>query len=564
MRRLMNLPWRKVFPATQWLRGYGGSEFRPDVAAGVTLAAYLLPSALADASLAGLPVQAGLYSCLFGGLVFWFFCSSRQTAISVTSAISLLIGSSLAEIAAGNAARFAAFASCTALLAALIAFIAWAIRAGAIVKFISETVLVGFKAGVALWLVSTQLPKFFGVKGGHGNFWQRGFDFFQHIGLTNLPSLGLGLAALALLILGKRFLPNRPVALFIVVGGILAASLMNLGAYGIKLLGEVPRGLPVPALPAVSWDEVADLLPLALACFLLAAVETAAIGRMFAEKHGYRFDSNQELLALAGANLAAGLGHGFPISGGMSQSLVNESAQARTPFSGCIAALLLGLVAVFFSDTLRNLPQPVLAAIVLVAVTGLFNLAELRRLWKNHRGEFLVAMMALLGVLYAGLLKGVLIGVIISMVMLIRRVSRPHVAFLGRIPGTNRYSDLSRHETNEPIPNVLAFRVEAGIVYFNVEHVQETVLARIRAMEPAPQLVICDLSTSANIDMAGAHCFLSLYSELRKRGIPLRIVEARSQVRDMLRLEGVEEKVGRIDRFTTLAEAIDDFVAVPA
>jgi SulP family sulfate permease len=553
--------WKKVFPSISWLRDYERSWFRPDIAAGVTLAAYLLPSALADASLAGLPVQAGLYAVLFSGLVFWLFCSSRHTAVSVTSAISLLIGSSIGEIAGGDTTRFAALASCTALLAAAAAFIAWLIRAGAIVKFISETVLIGFKAGVALWLLSTQLPKFFGFKGAHGNFWHRIADFARHIGDTNTPSVALGLAALALLLLGKRFLPNKPVALFVVIGGIAATALLNLGNSGIKLLGEVPRGLPLPALPMVSWDEVTDLLPLALACFLLAAVETAAIGRMFAEKHGYRFDSNQELLALAGANLAAGLGHGFPVSGGMSQSLVNESAEARTPLSGFISAILILLVAVFFSDTLRNLPQPVLAAIVLMAVLGLFKVAELRRLWKNHRGEFLVAMIALLGVLWAGLLKGVLIGAIISMVMLIRRVSSPHVAFLGRIPGTRRYSDLSRHDTNEPIPNVLAFRVEAGIVYFNVEHISEKVLARARSMHPAPRAVICDLSTSPNIDMAGAHLFLSLHTELEKRGIVFRIVEARSKVRDMLRLEGVEEKVGPIDRFTTLADAIDNLLA---
>src|SRR5881398_3260608 len=197
--------WEKVFPSVSWLHDYKRSWFRLDIAAGVTLAAYILPSALADASLAGLPVQAGLYACLFSGLVFWLFCSSKQTAISVTSAISLLIGSTLGEIANGDVARFAALASCTALLAAAIAFIAWLIRAGAIVKFISETVLIGFKAGVALWLISTQLPKFFGFKGAHGNFWERIDHFIRHIGDTNGPSVAIGLAALALLILGKRF-----------------------------------------------------------------------------------------------------------------------------------------------------------------------------------------------------------------------------------------------------------------------------------------------------------------------------------------------------------------------
>jgi high affinity sulfate transporter 1 len=477
----------------------------------------------------------------------------------VTSAISLLIGSSLGSLAGGDPARFGAMAAGTALLTAAIACIAWLAHAGSVVNFVSETVLIGFKAGVALHLASTQLPKLFGVTGGHGNFWERMGVFLRHLGETNATSLALGCAALGLLILGKKLLPNKPIALFVVIGGIAVASFVELGAHGVKLLGEVPRGLPVPSLPAVPWEDAVDLLPLALACFLLGAVETAAIGRMFAEKHGYRLDSNQEFLALAAANLASGLGQGFPVSGGMSQSLVNESGGARTPLSGLLCAIFILLVAVFFSELLHNLPQPVLAAIVLMAVSGLLKIKELRHLWQVHRGEFLVAIVALLGVLWAGLLKGVLIGAIISLVLLIRRVSSPHVAFLGRIPGARRYSDLRRHADNEPTPGVLAFRVESGIVYFNAEHVLDTVLARLDAAREPIRLVICDLSTSPNIDMAGARMFLTLHKELAKRGIALGLVEARSTVRDMLRVEGVEEKAGRIDRFKTLADAIEDF-----
>jgi MFS superfamily sulfate permease-like transporter len=224
-----------------------------------------------------------------------------------------------------------------------------------------------------------------------------------------------------------------------------------------------------------------------------------------------------------------------------------------------LCAILIGLVAVFFSELLRNLPQPVLAAIVLMAVAGLVKVRELRHLWQVHRNEFLVATVALLGVLWAGLLKGVLIGAIISLVLLIRRVSSPHVAFLGRIPGARRYSDLKRHADNEPIPGVLAFRVESSIVYFNAGHVFDTVLAHLDAPREPIRLVICDLSTSPNIDMAGARMFLRLHAELAKREIAFGLVEARSTVRDMLRVEGVEEKTGRIDRFTTLAEAIEGF-----
>ena len=555
--------WSGIVPAARWLRSYEPGWFRADLAAGVTLAAYLLPAALGDASLAGLPSEAGLYACLFGGLVFWLFCSSRHTSITVTSAISLLIGSSLGSLAGGDAARFGAMAACTALLTAAIAFIAWLARAGSAVNFISESVMTGFKAGVALHLASTQLPKLFGVKGGHGDFWERMHVFLQHVGETNSTSLLLGCAALALLILGKKLLPNKPVALFVVIAGIVAATFVDLGAQGVKVLGEVPRGLPMPSLPAVHYEDVRELLPLALACFLLGAVETAAIGRMFAEKHGYRLDSNQEFLALAGANLASGLGHGFPISGGMSQSLVNESGGARTPLSGLIASGIILVVALFFTDLLRNLPQPVLAAIVLMAVASLVKVKVLKRLWHLHRSEFLVAGTALLGVLGAGLLKGVLVGAVISMVLLIRRASAPHVAFLGRIPGARRYSDLSRHADNEPTPGVLAFRVESGVVYFNAEHVFDTVLARIDAAREPIRLAICDLSTSPQIDMAGARMLHNLHGELARRGIAFRLVEARSSVRDMLRIEGVEEKTGRVDRFTSLAEAIDDFQNQP-
>src|SRR5204862_188280 len=194
---------------------------------------------------------------------------------------------------------------------------------------------------------------------------------------------------------------------------------------------------------------------------------------------------------LAGANLASGIGQGFPISGGMSQSLVNESGGARTPLSGLIAAGIMLVVALFFTELLRNLPQPVLAAIVIMAVASLVKVKELRRLWRLHRGEFLVAATALFGVLGAGLLQGVLIGAIISMVLLIRRASHPHVAFLGRIPGARRYSDLSRHLDNEPTPGVLAFRVESPIVYFNAEHVFDTVIARIDALREPIRLAIC-------------------------------------------------------------------------
>ena len=546
-------------PALSWLRVYNRRWLRSDVFAGITLAAYLLPAGLGDASLANLPPEAGLYACLFGGLFFWLFCSSRHTVISVTSAISLLIGASLGGIAGGDTTRFGALAAGTALLVAVIAFIAWLAKAGVIVNFISESVMTGFKCGVALFLASTQLPKLFGLHGAHGDFWENSQHFLKHLHETNSTSLLVGGSALAVLILGKIFLKNKPVALFVVIAGIVSASALSLDARGVKLLGTVPQGLPPIGLPAVYWHDLNELLPLAFACFLLASVETAAIGRMFTAKHGGRFDANQEFLALSASNLAAGIGRGFPISGGMSQSLVNEGGGAQTPLSGALAAGIILVVVLFLSHLLSALPQPVLAAVVLVAVASLFKLSTLKQLWRGDRAEFVVAIAAILGVLGSGLLRGVMIGAIISLVQLLRTASRPHVAFLGRIPGTRRFSDRQRHPENELIPGALIFRPESGLVYFNVDNVCESILKRVRAESPPPTLVVLDLSAAPRVDMQSAHALAGMAGELTTQGIRVQAVEPRSSVRDRLRIEGVDGKLGGVNRFTSVADAIQDF-----
>jgi SulP family sulfate permease len=552
--------WRKsAVPAFTWLRSYHHDWFRLDLIAGITLAAYLLPAALGDASLANLPPETGLYACLFGGLVFWIFCGSRYTVVSVTSAIALVIGSSLGEITGGNTARFGALAAGTALLVAIIAFIAWLVKAGVLVHFISESVMIGFKCGVALFLASTQLPKLFGFHGTHGSFWENAGFFFKHIGETNSMSILIGGIALALLIVGKIFLDHKPVALFIVIGGIVAASAVSLETHGVKLIGAVLQGVPPLKLPAVYWHDMNELLPLALACFLLGAVETAAIGRMFVAKHGGRFDANQENLALAVSNLVAGVGGGFPVSGGTSQSLVNDDGGARTPLSTAIAAVFILVVVLFFSHLLSALPQPVLAAVVLVAVASLFKLSTLKQLWRSDRPEFVVAVAAFVGVLTFGLLRGVMIGAVISLVQLIHASSHPHVGLLGRIPGTRRFSDRQRHPDNELISHVRIFRPESSLIYFNVDNVCEIILNLVYAESPLPQLVIVDLSASPRVDLQSAYALAGMAEELAAKGIRFQAVEPRSSVRDRLRHEGLDTKLGGIDRFTTIADVIDHF-----
>jgi high affinity sulfate transporter 1 len=551
-----------LIPARGWLATYDRTWLRGDVMAGVTLAAYLLPSAIGDASLAGLPPQAGLYSVLFGGLVFWLFCSSRQTALAVTSAISLLVGATLAEISGGDPTRQAALAACTALMVAVLAFAAYAVRAGAIVNFFSETVLVGFKCGVAFFLASTQLPKLFGFSGSHGgDFWDRMGHFFRGLSETNPTSLALGLAALVLLLLGKTVLKHRPVALFVVIGGIIAARIFHFDERGVALLGEVPQGLPMPALPLVSRTDVNTLLPLAMACFVLSAVETTAIGRMFGAKYGYRLNANQEFLAIGNANLVAGLGSGFPVSGGMSQSLVNETGGARTPLSGLAAALIMLVVVLFFTGLLRHLPQPVLAAIVLVAVTGLVQVDALRHIWHFSRSEFAVAMVALLGVLGSGLLNGVLLGAALSLLLLIGRASRPRVTEIGRVPGTSYFADLIRHPENERVADVLVVRSEGGLLYFNVDHVRDRLTALLNERSSPPRLIVFFMGNVPHADLAGAELLIDLHSTFRRRGIEFRLAEVHGEIREALQRVGSAGATGLAEAHQTVDDVVSKWRA---
>jgi high affinity sulfate transporter 1 len=523
-----------------------------DLVAGVTLAAYLLPAAIGDASLAGLPAEAGIHACIFSGLVFWLLCSSRQTVITVTSALSLLIGASVGALSGGDPARHAALAACAALMVAVIAGIAWLARAGTAIDFFSETVLIGFKSGLAVYLASTQLPKLFGFKGATGDFWDRSAHFLAHLPGTNPTALLVGTLALGGLVAGRIWWKHRPVALIAVIGGIAATRLLDLGGRGVALLGEVPQGVPPLGLPIVGRSDLNDLLPVAAACFVLGAVETFAIGRMMAQKHGYALDANRELLALGAGNLLAGLGRGFPVSGGMSQSLVNDSAGARTPRSGLVAALIALGVVVFAAGMLRNLPQPVLAAVVLAAAMGLVDVQALGRIWRFSRAEFLVALAACAGVLASGPVNGVLIGAALSVVLLLGQAARPRVTELARVPGTGYFVDLARSPDSVRTPDVLVVRCESSLVYFNVAHVRDRVFELLAACPGRVRLMVFFLGAVPRLDLAGAELLAELHRTLSGRGIALRMAEAHGNVRDALRRIGFEKEHGPLESGQTI------------
>jgi SulP family sulfate permease len=548
--------WRTLFPPAQWLPLYRKSWLRHDVVAGITLAAYAIPVSLAYASLAGLPPQYGIYCYLVGGIAYALFGSSRQLAVGPTSAISMLVGATVAGMSGGDVALGAKIAGLTALVFALMSFLAWLLRLSSLVSFISETILLGFKAGAALTIAMTQLPKLFGVPGGGENFFERVWVLGSQLPDTKPVILAFGVTAIAVLVAGDKLLPARPIALGVVIASIIALSVTPLSQFGFKTVGVLPAGLPDFALPGLRPRDVDGVIPLAFACFLLAYIEGVSAARALAANHGDEINPRQELLALAAANCAAALGQGYPVAGGLSQSTVNDKAGARTPLSLVFASITIAGCLLFLTDLLRNLPQVVLAAIVLVAVKGLINLPEMRRLWTLSRMEFSVAAAALAGVLVLGILRGVLLAAIVSMLLLIHRAARPHVAVLGRVPGTSRYSDLGRNPDNEVVPGVLIVRVESSLLYFNVDHVRDEVRRQVGAAGDGLRLVVWDLSTSPYVDVAGAHLLREMQRMLAARGAALRVVEARSSVRDLIR-EEIGTSIGEVSRRIS----IDDVIA---
>jgi high affinity sulfate transporter 1 len=434
--------------------------------------------------------------------------------------------------------------------------LAYILHLDSIINFISETVLTGFKAGAALTIMLTQLPKMFGIPGGGTNFFSRFSEIIHQIPGTNFYVLVFGIIAFLLILFGEKWFHGKPVAIYVVILSILVISFTPLAQHGFKTVGQIPAGLPKFHIPALNWVDIQSVISLAFACFLLAYIESVSAARTLAQKNDYEINAHQELLALGLANLATSLGHGYPVSGGLSQSAVNDEAGARTPMSLVFASFFIGLCLLFLTGLLKNLPTVILAAIVFVAVEKLINIKEFRRMWKVNKFDFVIAMLAAVCVICFGILQGVLIGALASLILIIKFVSSPHVAILGRIPGTERYTDVQRHPDNQLTPGILLFRVEAPLVYFNVNFVYSHIWPIISNNTSTLKIVILDLSTSAYIDSSGARLIKKLYLNMEPKGIIFKVAEAHSEVRDILRYEDIEHLLGHVSRRDSVHDVI--------
>jgi high affinity sulfate transporter 1 len=551
----------KVLRPVAWIPRYRPADLKWDILSGVTLAFFAIPTSMAYANLAGLPPESGIYCYFFAGLLYFLFGTSRQLAIGPTSSMAIVVSASIGLMAGDDPGRAMLLASASALMMAGFYFIAYLVKLSSLVNFISDTILTGFKAGAALVIASTQLPKLLGIDGGGGNFTERIWQVVLHTADINYAVFCFGLVSLIILTAGNYFFKGKPVSLIVVIVSILIATVFPLEQFGIKPVGQIPEGIPFPTFPLVSMADLNDLFLTSLALFFLSYVESISAARTIARDKGYEVDPRQELLALGAANLASAAGHGFAVAGGLSQSRVNEKAGAKSLFSLIFASAVLGVSLIFFTGLFKALPQVILAVIVLDAVAGLINVRELRHLYFASRPEFWVSILTILMVLAFGVLQGILLASLFSIFMLLRQSATPHIAILGRIPGTSNFSDILRHPDNMPVPDVLIIRPESSILYYNIQFIREEIKKMIEAKQGKVNLVIMDLSSASVVDVAGARFLLHLEDDLEKKHIRLRIVEALGSVRDLLRVEGMEKEIGRISRRVSLNDVLEEYHA---
>lgn len=522
-----------------WARRYQMRNLRQDIPAGLALAAFTIPESLAYASLAGLPPVAGLYCYLVAGPGYALFGASGQLAVGPTSALSVLFPTGLSALAAGDLSRHAALAAATAIVFGLICVAGRLLRASQTAYFISDTILLGFKTGAALYIASTQLPKLFGLPGGTGNFFPRLLQLWRELPSAHGPSLAIGVVAVVLFLVLEKLMPRRPTTLFVVGAAILATNLFGLHRLGIAIVGDIPQGLPHFGIPAIKPEDLTELVPLAFACFLLGFVETSSVARSFAQEHGIEIDPDRELLALGAANLVAGVSQGYAVSGGMSQSAVNAMGGAVSPLALLVNSAAILLVLLFFTGVFKYLPEPVLAAIVLMAAKHLVRFRQIGTLRQIAFAEWIIALVAFFGVLLAGVLNGVLIAAAASLMLTIARLTRPEIATLGFDAESGSFVNLANRPGATTAPGALILRTAHPWVYFNVENIRRGILDKV-AETPGLKLVVLDFSPITSIDGTAAAALASIRQSLAADGIALEIANLRDEVDGRLKLLATE------------------------
>ena len=545
----------------QRLLHYDRANLRGDIIGAVTVTAYLIPQVLAYSTIAGLSPQTGLWVIIVAGTIYALVGSSHLLSVGPESTTALLTAAALAPLALGDPARYASLAALLALLVGAYALLAGVLRLGFLGELLSKPVLTGYMSGVAIILLASQLGKITGVNVAGDSFISDITSFAHGIGVTGVswPSIALGLAVAALLVVFTPRFPRIPVTLIVVLGATLVVKLFNLTAHGVAVVGAVPFAPPHVGLPSLSGGDLSILLLPAVGIFIVGYTDNILTARTFALRRGHTIHNNQEFLALGAANIGSALVGGFPASSSASRTVVAEAGGARTQVYSLIASGLVLICVLAFGSVIGLFPLAALGGLVIYAAVRLVDVPAFVRLWKFRKREFLLAAAAFAGVLLLDILYGVLAAVALSIIELLTRVARPHAAVLGQAPGVAGWHDIDDYPDTTQVPGLTVFRYDSPLFFANAEDFLRR--AREAVTNGHPRWLLIDMEGNTEVDITGLDALDELRAWCTEHGVVVALVRVRRAIAEALRAHGVGERIGLDRTYATLPTAVDAFHA---
>jgi len=549
--------FKKHIPILAWLPNYQKSYLGGDLGAGITVGVLLIPQGMAYAMLAGMPPIFGLYAATVPLLIYAIFGTSRQLAIGPVAVVSSLIATGIGSIAEIGTTEFIGLAILMSLIVGVIQTVMGLLRAGFLVNFLSHPVLTGFVSAAAIYIAFSQLKYVLGINISRGKVHEVVYQLYLHISEINLPTLAMGLGAIAVIIILKKINRKLPFPLIVVLVGMLIGYLFHVDQYGVSIVNDIPKGLPGFALPAVNQSVIMGLLPLAFTIALIGFTESIAVAKSIQKKHkDYEIDPSQELVALGLTNIGGSFFQSFPTMGGFARSAVNDQSGAKTPLAGVFSAIVVMLTLLFLTPYFYYLPNAVLAAIIIVAVYGLIDFKEAKHLWRTDRRDFIMFLITALATLILGVEEGIIVGIGVSIFALLLRVSYPHIAELGLDPASNTYLNVERFKHIEAEDTTLIVRIDAQLFFANATYFQD----HIRVLEQkkkALKTVIIDARGINGMDSSAVHALRDLVEDYQKRDIRFLMTSVKGPVRDVLRRSKLRALIGENHFFLTIQDALD-------
>ncbi|MGX9789400.1 SulP family inorganic anion transporter [Mycobacterium sp. MMS18-G62] len=548
-----------ILPGLAQFRGYQRDWLRGDMVAGVTVAAYLVPQVMAYATLAGLPPVTGLWAALAPLAVYAVLGSSRQLSVGPESTTALMTATALGPLAAGDPARYAALAAMLALLVGAMCFVGGLIRLGVLADLLSRPVLVGYMTGVAVIMIGSQLGKITGVSVEGDEFIDQIRSFASGVDALHWPTIVLAAAVLALLLVLGWAVPRMPGPLIAVLIATAAVAVFSLDSHGVKVVGEIPGGLPLPGVPVISGADLVNLLIPAVGISIVAFSDNVLTARTFAVRHSQRVDANAELRALGVCNVGTGLLHGFPVSSSGSRTALGDALGSRTQLHSIVSLIAVLAVMVLGRGLLGHFPLAALGALVVYAAFRLVDVPEFKRLARFRRSELILALATTASVLLFGVLYGVIVAITLSILDLLRRVARPHDAIQGFVPGVAGMHDVDDYPEADRVPGLLVYRYDAPLFFANAENFRQRALAAVDSNPDPVEWFVLNAEANVEVDLTALDMLDQLRGELASRGIVFAMARVKQDLRVMLDAAGLTEKIGEDHIFMTLPTAVEAF-----